>query len=552
MLIELRIRDFAVIEEVTLEMGPGLQALSGETGAGKSIIVGALSLLMGARASGDSVRAGASKANIEAVFDVTDLPVVRARMDELGFEPDEGLLILRREVHAAGRSRAWVNGSPATAGMVGELGRSLVDLHGQHEQQTLLRPEEQLGILDAFAGASEMTTTLRQRFRALTELRARLTDLRSRQRDLESRADFLRFQRDEIEDAQLQPGEDGQLHEEVKRLEHAEELARETSKLHDGLYGGEDAVADRLAGMKDRLSRLVAWDPELENSVASLADAYERVADVGQRLAEYSDRVDHDPRRLEEIRERLDLLFKLLRKYGPDLQDVIETGARVRGELAELEGASFDMEALQREIAAGSEELNGDAAELTAARTRAAAQLRREVEALLPDLGLPGAVFKVAFRTLDEVGPSGAERIEFLVSLNVGFEPRALSRVGSGGELSRVMLALKAILARVDAVPTLVFDEIDAGIGGVVATYVADKLREVAGHHQVFVITHLPQLASRADRHLLVEKHEAEGIAATSVEVLGGEDRVREIARMLGGDPDSEASRRHARELLDA
>lgn len=551
MLIELRIRDFAVIDEVTLEMGPGLQALSGETGAGKSIIVGALSLLMGARASGESVRAGASRANIEAVFDVTDLPSVRARMDELGVEPEEGLLILRREVQAAGRSRAWVNGSPVTAGVVGELGRSLVDLHGQHEHQTLLRPEEQLGILDAFSGTQELAGDVRQRFRALTELRANLTDLQSRQRDIESRADFLRFQRDEIEGAHLQPGEDRQLREEVKRLEHAEDLARETSEIHDALYGGEQALADRLSEMKDRLSRLVVWDQELEDAVESLTDAYERVADVGQRLANYSHRVDHNPARLDELRERLDLIFKLLRKYGPDLQDAIEAGARVGGELAELEGASLDIEALQDRISAGARELNGEAAELTASRSRAAAQLQKEAESLLPDLGLPGAVFRVAFHALDEVGPTGAERIEFLVSLNVGFEPRGLSRVASGGELSRVMLALKAILARVDAVPTLVFDEIDAGIGGVVATHVAEKLREVAGHHQVFVITHLAQLASRADRHILVEKQEAGGLAATSVDMLAGEDRVREIARMLGGDPDSEASRRHAMELLE-
>jgi DNA repair protein RecN (Recombination protein N) len=552
MLIELRIRDFAVIDEVTLEMGPGLQALSGETGAGKSIIVGAMSLLLGARASAESVRAGATRANIEAVFDVAGLPGVRGRMDELGFEAEDGLLILRREVQAAGRSRAWVNGSPATAGVVGELGRALVDLHGQHEHQTLLRAEEQLRILDAYAGATEMAADVRQRFRTLTELRARLADLRSRQRDLESRSDFLRFQRDEIEAAHLQPGEDRQLRDEVKRLEHAVDLARETSEIHQALYGGDDAIADRLAQMKDRLSRLVVWDGDLADAVDSLADAYEAVSDVGQRLAKYADRVDQDPERLEEIRERLDLVFKLLRKYGPELQDVIEAGARVAAELTELEGASFDMEALEGEIAARAGELHGEAAELSAVRSRAAKSLQEAVEGLLPDLGLPGAVFRVSFTELDEVGPVGAERIEFLVSLNVGFEPRSLSRVASGGELSRVMLALKAILARVDAVSTLIFDEIDAGIGGVVATHVAEKLREVAGHHQVFVITHLPQLASRADRHLLVEKRQVEGIAATTVDALGGVERVREIARMLGGDPDSETSRRHAQELLDA
>jgi DNA repair protein RecN (Recombination protein N) len=551
MLLELRIRDFAVIDEVSVEMGPGLHVLSGETGAGKSIVVGALSLLLGERASSESVRTGADKSTVEAVFDVSGLPSVRDRMDELGFEPEDGLLILRREVAAAGRSRAWVNGSPATARIVGELGRSLVDLHGQHEHQTLLRPEDQLRILDAFAGVGDRAAGVLQRYRQLTELKARLSDMEERRRELESRADFLRFQSGEIEGAHLQPGEDRTLREEAGRLEHAGDLAGEARRAYEELYDSEDAIADRLAALRSTLKRLSAWDPDLEDTVLSLGEAYELVSDAGRHLGGYAASVDQDPARLEEVRARLDLLFRLMRKYGPELPDVIETGARVRAELGELEGASFDHDAVVREIEERTSELEALATELTGARREAAGRLEASLEALLPDLGLPGAVFQVAFSELEEVGPTGAERAEFLVSLNPGFPPRALSRVASGGELSRVMLALKAILARVDAVPTLVFDEIDAGIGGVVATHVAQKLREVAGHHQVFVVTHLPQLASRADRHLRVEKDVSATVTATKVDALSGDERVREIARMLGGDPESEASRTHARELLE-
>ena len=551
MLIELRIRDFAVIEEISVEMGPGLHALSGETGAGKSIIVGALSLLLGERASSENVRSGAAKSSVEAVFDVSTLPAVRDRIDDLGFELDDGLLILRREVVAAGRSRAWVNGSPVTAKIVGELGRSLVDLHGQHEHQTLLRAEDQLRILDAFARVSDQAAEVLERYRHLTELKARLAEMQERRRELEGRADFLRFQQGEIEEAGLQPGEDLLLQEESRRVEHAEELAREAMRVYEELYGGETAIADQVARLRSALERLCSWDPSLDYAVASLGEAYEHVSEVGRQLGGYASDIDQDPVRLEEVRARLDSLFRLMRKYGPELRDVIETGARVQAELEELEGASFDHDAVAREIEARGNELTEVAADLGEARRSAAGRLEDALEELLPLLGLPGAVFQVSSTELPEIGPSGAERAEFLISLNPGFPPRPLSRVASGGELSRVMLALKAILARVDAIPTLVFDEIDAGIGGVVATHVAEQLREVAGHHQVFVVTHLPQLACRADRHLLVEKDVASGVTVARVDALTGDDRVREIARMLGGDPESEASQEHARELLE-
>ncbi len=552
MLIELRVRDYAVIDDLSLELGPGLSVLSGETGAGKSIIVGALSLLLGERASSDSVRVGAERARVEAVFDVSERLELLSRLAELGQEAEDGLLILRREVAAEGRNRAWMNGSPTTARVVGELGRVLVDLHGQHEHQTLLRREAQRSILDAFGDAEGDAADVVEAFETLTGLETRLSELRERRRELESRADFLRFQLAEIEEGQVEVGEDAALEDEGRRLEHSEELLREATTIHAQLYGGDGAVTDRLSQLLGSLSRLKEWDTSLEGAHDALKEAYHALAEVGGEVGNYAGNVRHDPGRLEEVRERLDLILRLKRKYGPELTDVVETGGRLSAELDELEGSGWDEEALQRHVDEARTELTDAAERLTGKRQEAARRLETEVEALLPDLGLPGATFQVLLEALPTVGNRGAERVEFLVSVNAGFAPMPLRRVASGGEFSRVMLALKAILARVDQVPTLIFDEIDAGIGGQVATLVAAKLQEVARYHQVFVITHLPQLASRARSHLLVEKTEGDGLAATSVDELEGEARVREIARMLGGDPESETSRDHARELLES
>jgi DNA repair protein RecN (Recombination protein N) len=552
MLVELRIRDYAVVDDLTLELGPGLNVLTGETGAGKSIIVGALSLLLGERASSDVVRAGASRATVEGVFDVSRHAHLGVRLHALGFEPEEGLLILRREVAAAGRNRAWVNGSPTTASVVGELGNALVDLHGQHEHQTLLRATEQRRILDAFAGAEGTASRVAAQHARVREVAKDLEDRQDHLREIETREDFLRFQLDEIDAARLAVDEDTTLESEASRREHAEELAAGAAKLHDVLYGGEGAVADRVSEARDLLDRLKGFDATLEDARPMLDEAYHALSDVGRRMGDYASSVDHDPGRLEEVRGRLDVIFRLKRKYGPDLSDVFETRDRLRSELSELEEADHELEEARRNLEAARADLAATSAGLTMERTAASDRLASAVAEILPELGLPGAEFEVRLRPLDAVGVNGGEAVEFLVSPNAGFEPMALARIASGGELSRVMLALKAVLATVDRIPVLVFDEIDAGIGGVVATAVGRKLADVAARHQVFVVTHLPQLASRAEGHLLVSKGEEGGVAATRVEGLSGDARVEEIARMLGGDPESSTSREHARELLAA
>ncbi|HAT18458.1 MAG TPA: DNA repair protein RecN [Gemmatimonadetes bacterium] len=552
MLIELRIKDYAVIHDLTLELGSGLSALSGETGAGKSIIVGALSLLLGERAASDTVRTGAERAMVEAVFDVATYPKLGVQLDDLGIEAEDGLLILRREVAAVGRNRAWINESPTTARTVGELGRSLVDLHGQHEHQTLLRKDTQRHILDAFGEAEEDASAVEEAYEELGGLEAKLRELQDHRRELASRVDFLRFQMRELEEADVQSGEEEALTEESGRLENSEELLGETTRIHDELYSAEGALTDKVSGLAQTLARLKGWDPALEGPHEELQGAYHALAEVGRDLSDYVGGLRHDPGRLEEVRSRLDLIHSLKRKYGPTSEDVIATRDRVRTKLDEVEDGGWDEDTLAAEVDRTRSDLIAAAARLSEKRQAAVTRLEEEVEALLPDLGLPAGTFKVQMDTLPEVKSRGAESIEFLVSVNAGFPPSSLARVASGGELSRVMLTLKAILAQVDQVPTLVFDEIDAGIGGQVASLVAAKLKDVARYHQVFVVTHLPQLASQACSHLLVEKDEREGLAATAVRGLTGDARVREIARMLGGDPESETSQDHARELLAA
>ncbi len=552
MLVELRIRDFAVVEDLTLELGPGLNVLTGETGAGKSIIVDALSLLLGERASSEDVRRGRDRAVVEAVFDIEGLSEVSGRLEELGLPADDGHLILRREVQSAGRNRAWVNGSPATAKVVGELGAALVDLHGQHQHQSLLGRRAHRDLLDGYAGAREIAARVRAQHARWVEAARELEAHRERVRALEQQSDFLRFNLSEIRDAALEPGEEEAVEVEARRLENARELGEESGRIAWGLAGGDDPLVDRLAELRRGARQLADLDPAAAAIHEGLEGAWHLLSDASREAERYAEGIEVDPARLEELQQRRDLFFRLKRKYGPELDDVIATGERLAREVAALDAADRDVGALESRVDAEATALGDLAGELSRARSEAARRFAASVQEVLPDLGMPGARLEVRLEPREAPGASGSEDVSILCALNAGFEPRPLARVASGGELSRLMLALKTILADVDRIPTLVFDEIDAGVGGAVAIGVAAKLVEVSGHHQVFVITHLPQVASRARAHLLVRKEDGTELVSTAVESLDGEARVREIARMLGGDPESSASRDHARELLQA
>ena len=550
MLTELRIRNFAIIESLSLPLARGFNVLTGETGAGKSIIVGALGLLLGERASADLIRTGADKAAVEGVFDISERAEIAAFLDEHGIDAEDSLVVLKREVSSAGRTRAWVNGTTVSAAILGEIGRLLVNLHGQHEAQTLLDTGAQLHILDAFAGASDTVGSVRVAHAALAQVRRERADLARRRAEAEKRADYLRHVVQEIDGARVIEGEDVKLEEEAKRLENAGELKELSGSLALSLEGDDESVLSRLGAIDRALAHIKRLDPTLGRLQELHDSAYYALQTFARELDDYQGTVDLDPARLEEVRRRRDLLFRLTKKYGATLDEVLSHGRDARAELELVDSAELDLRALGEREAAAAAELSRLAAELTTARTSAAKRLARAVDEVLPELGMTDGHFLVALDPLADIGAEGAERIEFRVSLNVGHEDRPLARVASGGELSRVMLALKTILARLDRVPTLIFDEVDAGIGGRVGLQVGETLRNVAAYHQVFVITHLPQIAARAHHHMLVSKGAREGVAVTSVAVLDGQERVNEVARMLGGDPESEVSRAHASELL--
>ena len=551
MLTELRIKNFAIIETLTLPLARGFNVLSGETGAGKSIIVGALGLLLGERASADLIRTGADRATVEGVFDVSDRPEIGAVLDEHGIDVEEGTVVLKREI-APGRARAWINGTTVNAGLLAEVGRQLVNLHGQHEAQTLLDPDAQRRILDAFAGATDRAAEVKQSHDELSSIIREIAELTKRRAEAERRADYLRHVVKEVSDAKLTEGEDLRLEDEARRLEHAEELRALASGIAAALDGEEESVLPKLASLSRQLASIQKIDPSLSKLQESYDSAYYGLESLARELEEYESMVELDPARLDDVRRRRDLIFRLTKKYGGSLADVIRAGEEARAELDLVDSAGLDLRQLETREREARTKLGERAVALTKLRRAGAKRLADAVDTILPDLGMPDGHLTVALQPAERIGASGAEDVEFRVALNVGHEARALSRVASGGELSRVMLALKTILARLDHVPTLIFDEVDAGIGGRVGLQVGETMRRVASHHQVFAISHLPQIAARAHHHILVSKGARGGVTTADVTVMTGDGRVTEIARMLGGDPESELSRAHARELLDS
>jgi DNA repair protein RecN (Recombination protein N) len=551
LLTELRIRNFAIIESVTLPLAPGFNVLSGETGAGKSIIVGAIGLLVGERAASDLVRTGADRATVEAVFDVTGSREVAPALDARGIEADDGTLVLKREVAAAGgRARAWINGSPVTAGVLAEIGRVLVNVHGQHEAQALLDEESQRAILDVFGDAVAEVARVTVAHAELHAARAAVQALVARRDEARKRADYLQHVAKEVADAALMEGEDVRLEDEVHRLAHSEELRALAGEIGETLDGGDDAVLRRVGHLQRALASLQKIDPSTSRLQELFDAAYYALEELAREVETYLGSVEHDPKRLEEVERRRDLIFRLVKKYGGTIAAVVETGRISRGELELLDTASLDLRSLEERAASAGRALEAAATSLSKKRRAAAAKLARAVEALLPELGMPDGKFFVELKPRDAIAATGAEDVEYRVALNVGHDARALARVASGGELARVMLALKTILARLDRVPTLIFDEVDAGIGGKVGLMVGDAMRRVAEHHQVFAITHLPQIAARAHHHIVVSKGAKGGVTTADITVVDGEARVAEIARMLGGDAESRVSREHAKELL--
>lgn len=559
---ELRIRNFAIIDAIDVQFRQGLHVFTGETGAGKSIIIEALSLALGGRASADMIRSGEETATIEAVFDLSGLHDVAELARAHGIEVADDELVIKRAISAS-RNRVYINSGLSTVSVLELLGARLVEIHGQYEQQTLLHPERQLDILDSYAGVMELRRGLERQYYYLQGLRKRLAELMAQAEERARQQELLQFQRQEIEQAQLQPGEEDALKAERQILLHTEKLLQVAQGTSEALYTGEDTLVDRLGQVLRALEEVSGIDAALKPVAEDLRAALYQLEEAGRSLGDYASRVEFDPGRLADIEDRLAEINSLKRKYGPTVEDILARQESLAKELESLQHQVENMEALRTEIAVTERQVREQALELSQRRLAVGATLEQAVERELRELSMGAARFAIAFRrTPDPNGfiateegpvqltPVGIETVEFLFTSNPGEEPRPLAKIASGGELSRVMLALKSILASVARVPTLIFDEVDTGIGGGVAEVVGRKLKALTTACQVFCITHLPQVASRGDVHFLIEKQIVLGRTVTTVRTLTQRERVDEIARMSGGLVITETTRKLAAELL--
>jgi DNA repair protein RecN (Recombination protein N) len=548
LLRELQILNLAIIEKLHVEFHGGLNILTGETGAGKSIIIDAVNLILGGRASSDLIRSGADDASVEAIFDLSSRPALIESLAKAGVECD-GELLVRRVVSRSGKNRVFIGGGLATTSMLSEISRSLINIYGQHESQTLLKTDNHLRLLDAFSGALALREKFSARYDEYQKGRSELEALEQGEREAARRLDLLSFQSNEIAEARLHPGEEEELAEERVRLAHGEKLLGASQQAFDALYGGDRALLGSLRRVISSISELGAIDHALAPVADTLEAAYAHIEDASLTLRDYAAGVEAEPGRLEELDDRIDAINRLKRKYGNDIAEILAYQQEIDGELAALSGREETRDELVARIAALKEELAALGAQLSTLRREGALKLKAGMERELAELAMTHAVFETSLEPSPEARAYGFERAEFLFSPNPGEPPKPLAKIASGGELSRLMLALKQLHPESD-VPTLIFDEVDTGIGGATSALVGVKLKRVATSQQVLAITHHPQVAAFADQHLRVEKKVREGRTATAVERLEGEARVAEVARMLAGARVTEKTLEHAREMI--
>jgi DNA repair protein RecN (Recombination protein N) len=550
MLKELQIRNFALIDELELSFEPGLNVITGETGAGKTILMAALELAVGGKASADVIRTGEDEAAIEAVFAIHADPLCE-RLATAGYGGNGDELLVRRVLARSGRNRVQLNGALATLAVLESIGDCLIRVYGQHEHHTLRQSETHLGWLDAFAGHADRLVEMGERFGLYHERAERLRRLVTGKETARARAEMLRFQVKEIADAALTPGEEGELRQEKQVLGGAEKLADAARFGEQALYAGESAAATTLRKLSTRLAELLETDPRLGEIAKLVEESYTLVEEAGWRLREYADRVVFDPGRLEAIDNRLVEIGKLRRKYGESADAILAFQAAAARELADLDRGEEGLAALEAEKAAAENAARQTAAALSQSRRAAGTRLESRIVEELTALGMKDARFEARFASEPAaLSARGTDSVEFFFSANPGEAPRPLARVASGGELSRIMLAIKSVALEEADAPTVIFDEVDAGIGGAVAEVVGRKLATLARHRQVLCITHLPQIAAFADHHFAVEKTTAKGRTRSTVRKLGLDERGEEIARMLGGVKVTAEARKHAEQLL--
>ncbi len=573
MLVELRIKNFAIIESLVIELAGGLNVFTGETGAGKSIIMNAISLVLGDRAAADLVRTGAPGAEVEALFDISGMSAIRHALEEAGIEPSDDLVI-KRTIARAGRNRIYINGSLATLVTLTEITRNLIDIYSQSEHQSLTRMEEHLGVLDSFGGLGELRRQMQVAYEDYIAICRERDSLKEDDGGATARRELLAFQAREIEEAALTPGEEEELRTLRQRLQNAEKIKGVAARAEEALYSASGSVIERLGAVVRELGEISAFDDKAASALEEIESSLYQIEDAAATLRDIAGGVEFEPGRLEEVEDRLYRIGALKKKYGPTIEAIAEYKKKIDAELAGLDDLDERLAEIEARLEEKEKIARETAARLTTARSKAARALKARMEEELATLGMEGAVFEVLLKTeADQVSGTarltarGAERVAFYISTNPGEEIKPLSRVASGGELSRIMLAIKNISAA-GKVPTLIFDEIDTGIGGAMAHVVGGKLKALARTHQVLCITHLPQIAAFADEHFVVKKETMAAAGAgedakdlsereestrtvTTVRRLEGRECLEQIAWMLGGTNVTDTTREHARELVE-
>ncbi len=562
MLTELRIKNFIIIEDLTISFTKGLNILTGETGAGKSILIDAISGVLGEKMTTDMIRSGFEKATLEGVFDIANIPQMAPLLDSAGIDNEEDTLILKRELYSSGRGRSFINATQVPVSKLREVSEYLLDIHGQNEHQNIVKVAKHRELLDSFAGLIPEVEGMRSLHGRLNEIRERLESFEIDEKEKARRIEFNTFAVREIESVNPVVGEEDELKNESNLLANAEKLFREINTSSE-LLGGDGGVLQKLAMSEQGLSRVSEYDPEISGSLDAIREALYSLEDVSSFLKGYESSIDYSPERINRVEERLAKISGLKKKYGDTVEEILEYAEKARRELENINSSEEQLESLKAEFRKTAAEAKQAALALSAKREEAARRLEALVMKELGDLGMPDTVFKISLtRDINPIGeieenskryslyPYGLDKVEFLLSANAGEDLRQLRKVASGGEMSRIMLALKNVLLSRDIVESLIFDEVDAGISGKIAEIVGKKLKLLAKDRQVLVITHLPQIAAMSDRHFSVQKSKTGDRITTIVRELNQKDKVKEVARLLAGETVTELSVRHAEEMV--